>query len=229
MNDLVFLFNGEAMTDSLSIAEHFQKRHDHVLRSIENVRNNLPKNGVVKIIPEIYTDAKGEQRKLYKLNEKAFALIVMGFTGKKALEWKLKYIDAFDLMRRMIEERLTIEWNEARSYSKITRKVETDMIKRLVEYAQNSGSKNANRYYVIFTKLANKFASISNRDTASIQQLNNLSLGESIILHTIEKGLIEEKDYHDIYKECKERLDAVSELAFISDYNKYNQLEKKNA
>ena len=46
MNDLVFARKDEAVTDSLTVAEYFQKRHDRVLRAIENLLEGLPKNGV---------------------------------------------------------------------------------------------------------------------------------------------------------------------------------------
>ena len=49
MNELVFTRKNEAVTDSLIVAEYFQKRHDRVLRAIENLLEGLPKNGVSEI------------------------------------------------------------------------------------------------------------------------------------------------------------------------------------
>ena len=48
MNELVFIQNDQALTTSLKIAEVFEKRHDRVLRAIENAMGNLPQNGDVK-------------------------------------------------------------------------------------------------------------------------------------------------------------------------------------
>lgn len=42
---------------------------------------------------------------MYIMNRDGFSLLAMGFTGKKALEWKLKYINAFNEMERQLRER----------------------------------------------------------------------------------------------------------------------------
>lgn len=56
------------------------------------------------IILSEYVDSKGETRNEYLLTRDGFSLVVMGFTGTKALEWKLKYIDAFNKMESAIKE-----------------------------------------------------------------------------------------------------------------------------
>ena len=89
-----------------------------------------------------------------------FSLLVMGFTGKKALEWKLKYIKAFNQMEKFILERQTQAWIDSRKAGKLTRKAETDTIKKLVEYAQAQGSQHADKLYMTYSKLANKMAGI---------------------------------------------------------------------
>ncbi len=102
MNELINVINDEVVTTSLQVAEVFEKRHDRVLRAIDNVIANLPKNGVVRFFKSSYTDSKGEKRPMYYLNRGAFELVVMGFTGQKALEWKIKYIAAFESMAEQI-------------------------------------------------------------------------------------------------------------------------------
>lgn len=92
---------------------------------------------------------------------------------------------------------------------KLTRKAETDTIKELVEYAkaQAQGSKNADMLYMTYSKLANKMAGIADRDTATIMQLNNLSLIENIILNVIQTGIELDKGYKEIYKDSKKALE----------------------
>lgn len=102
MQDLINIKNDEAVTTSLQVAEYFHKRHDRVLRAIDNLLGDLPKNGVVRFNPSQYKDAKGEKRKMYYMNRDGFSLLAMGFTGKKALEWKIKYIEAFNQMETYI-------------------------------------------------------------------------------------------------------------------------------
>ena len=61
------------------------------------------------------------------MNRDGFSLLVMGFTGKETLEWKLKYIDAFNKMEAFIQERRFSEWLLTRKQGKLIRRCETDM------------------------------------------------------------------------------------------------------
>lgn len=216
MNELVFLQKDEVFTTSILVADNFHKRHDRVLRAIENLIIDLPKNGAVKFIKSDYKDAKGELRKMYLLNRDAFSLLVMGFTGKTALDWKLKYIEAFNSMEAIIREKSTTIWLETRNQGKLTRKAETDVIKELVEYAKDQGSMHSQMLYMTYSKLANAMAGISKRDNASVTQLNNLSIFENIILTIIRNGMSEGLGYKEIYQVCKLRCEQAKEIAMIS-------------
>lgn len=103
MNNLVIMNNHQAVTTSLILAEVFEKEHSKVIRSIEQKINGA-KNGLVKnmFAEATYLDKKGEQRKMYYLNRDGFTFIAMGFTGRKADEFKLRYIDAFNKMEEQI-------------------------------------------------------------------------------------------------------------------------------
>ena len=157
----------------------------------------------------------GQYHKMYLMNRDGFSLLVMGFTGKKALEWKIQYIRAFKQMENFIREKSTQRWIEPRKAGKFTRKAETDAIQKLVSYAQEQGSFHAEMLYATYTRLANKMPGISKRDEATVMQLNNLSLMENIILHEIDMGIMKGKHYKEIYKDCKERLETVKDLAYL--------------
>ena len=159
--------------------------------------------------------ADGQFHRMYFMNRDGFSLLVMGFTGKKALEWKLKYIKAFNQMEKFILERQTQAWIDSRKAGKLTRKAETDTIKKLVEYAQAQGSQHADKLYMTYSKLANKMAGVSKRDEATVAQLNNLSLMEHIILCVIDSGIVAGKHYKEIYQDCKKRLETVKDLAYL--------------
>ena len=113
MENLVIVENGQAVTDSRKIAEVFEKRHDHVIRAIKNLvesaEDNSPQNwGQSKMfIESTYKDGSGKSNKLYFMNRDGFTLLAMGFTGAKAMEWKLKYIDAFNKMEQRLKELAT--------------------------------------------------------------------------------------------------------------------------
>ena len=66
-----------------------------------------------------------------------------------------------------------------------------------------------------YSKLAKKMTGINNRDEATVTQLNNLSLMENIILHEIDLGIMQGKHYKDIYKDCKNRLETIRDLAYL--------------
>lgn len=149
------------------------------------------------------------------MNRDGFSLLVMGFTGKDALEWKLQYIKAFNQMESFIKEKATQTWAETRKAGKLTRKAETDTIKKLVDYAKTQGSEHSEKLYMTYSKLANKMSGISKRDEATVMQLNNLSLIENIILHVIDTGILTGKHYKEIYQDCKKRLETVKDLAYL--------------
>lgn len=217
MNNLVYLKNDEPVCSSLQVAEKFGKRHDRVLRAIDNLLESLPKNGETSkmfILSNRKAD-DGQFHRMYLMNRDGFSLLVMGFTGKKALEWKLQYIKAFNQMEKFIREKQTQTWIETRKAGKLTRKAETDTIKNLVEYAKTQGSQHSDKLYMTYSKLANKMAGVSKRDEATVMQLNNLSLMEHIILCVIDAGIIDGKHYKVIYQDCKKRLETVKDLAYL--------------
>lgn len=207
MNDLVYIHHEIAVCDSLQVAETFEKRHKNVIRKIEQIIEEQPAQNCARCFKKVfYTDAKGEQRPMHYMNRDGFTFLVMGFTGQKANEWKWKYITAFNRMESIIREKQTPAWQESRQTGIITRKKETDAIKRLCEYATAQGSKHPERLYTAYTKLANKAAGITNRTTATSLQLSVLTVTESIIAQTIDAGIEENKPYKEIYQDCKRKL-----------------------
>lgn len=108
MSDEIILkeVNGEVTANSREVAERFEKRHSDVLEKIVKLEGEIQptENSARYFQASEYVDLKGETRKEYLLTRDGFSLIVMGFTGKKALEWKLKYIEAFNKMEEVIKD-----------------------------------------------------------------------------------------------------------------------------
>ena len=101
----VQLIDGHPRVSSLSISEHFEKPHDAVLKSVRKIVSECPAEfDAVNFYAVNYTDAKGESRPMYQLSRDGFTLVAMGFTGKKALAWKVRYIEAFNAMERALIE-----------------------------------------------------------------------------------------------------------------------------
>lgn len=97
-------------------------------------------------------------------------------------------------------------WQDTRTLGKQIRKEEGDTIALFVEYATGQGSRNASRYYKNLSVLADNAAGITNRDTATVMQLNSLLMVERIIASEIKKGMSESTPYKEIYQSCKARL-----------------------
>lgn len=104
MSDLTTINNGQVVVSSRQIAENFEKEHRHVL---ETIRNLTAENSTVKSMfyESSYKNERGRDYSEYLMNRDGFSLLVMGFTGQKALEWKLKYIEAFNRMEKMLVEK----------------------------------------------------------------------------------------------------------------------------
>lgn len=98
--------NGILTVSSLQVAEDFEKEHRNVVQAIEELKKGVAEKSADLFIESSYQHPQNKQTyKCYNLTRDGFSLLVMGFTGKKALEWKLKYIEAFNLMEQKIRER----------------------------------------------------------------------------------------------------------------------------
>ena len=103
MNDLVLVTNenGVAMTSSLKIAEVFGKEHKDVLKAIRNKSELFTERNFAL---SIYKDSTGRKLPMYLLDRDFTTFLIMGFTGSKADEWKMKYIKAFNEMEQILKE-----------------------------------------------------------------------------------------------------------------------------
>ena len=88
----------EVFADSRDVAVSFDKRHADVLRAIRELIGKEPDLGQRNFAPLKINDLTGETTSHYEMDRRGFILLAMGFTGDKALKWKLRYIDAFEAM-----------------------------------------------------------------------------------------------------------------------------------
>ncbi len=219
----LFTKKEKVLVSSRIIAENFNKEHYNVVRDIENIIKGLHKIEETHIrnyfIKSSYLHEQNNQRYLeYIMTRDGFSLLVMGFTGQKALQWKLKYIEAFNKMEAFIKEKLSSEWKETRIKGKLCRRNETDVImNKLIPLAILQGSKNAGKLYMTYSKLVNKCVNIpsKSRDKATKRVLDviyNLEhLIEHVILEEVDKGTY----YKDIYQICKGKCNLMVELSYL--------------
>lgn len=90
--------NGEPVASSRQVAENFGKEHKNVIQAVQNL---VAENSAAKaMFYETTFENRGKQYPMYLMTRDGFTLLAMGFTGKAALEWKLKYIAAFNAMEK---------------------------------------------------------------------------------------------------------------------------------
>lgn len=195
---------GQALTTSRKVAAYFEKRHDIVLRAIEIAKSNLRKIVDVEkaIIPTTYVDVKGEKRPMYLLNRDGFMLVVMGFTGEKAMELKWNYIQAFNAMEQVLKP----EWQRLRRTGiDDGRKPLTDAIQQFNLRDFADGDKNPlarQRYGALTAKSQTNIFGIpkGGRDTATGRELAMLYLGEEIMKNVLNKAYALGLDYKQAEK-----------------------------
>ena len=161
MNELVIMKDQQAVTTSLQVAEVFGKEHKNVLRDISNLnldRLNFEQMFMESTEPDLY----GRDRRIYYMNRDGFTLLAMGFTGKKALDFKLKYIEAFNNMEEAIkEERIQLPSDPMKvlelifEASKNTDK-KVERIDKDVDYLKNNQRLDQTEYSYISRKVSNK-------------------------------------------------------------------------
>lgn len=107
MTDLVFKGrNDQVLTNSLLVAEKFGKEHKHVLDAIRELIQGCAETSADPMFVEtIYVNEQNRQEyPMFVMNRDGFTLLAMGFTGRKALKFKLDYIAAFNAMERSLKE-----------------------------------------------------------------------------------------------------------------------------
>ena len=107
-NDFITAQGDSLTTTSLQVAAVFGKRHSHVLNAIRALASALPEDRQPNFrqTVEMRINPSGGaliQSPAYHLTRTGFTLLAMRFSGKKALQFQLSYIDAFDAMAAFIK------------------------------------------------------------------------------------------------------------------------------
>lgn len=210
MNEIILQNkNGEVLASSLDIADRFNKRHDAVLRDI----GNLIKSDSTILWSEMFKETtyqnRGKNYKCYDMNRDGFSLLAMGFTGKNALEWKLKYIEAFNKMEETLkssdliseEERLKLKlfskdpMEVAMAHNKLVELATAQFVKQIEE----------DKPYTEFAKHVTESSdSIDVGDFAKVVKKENIQLGRNRLFQWFrEKGyLMANNSPYQRYVEC---------------------------
>lgn len=105
MSNIVFFDNDRVVTSSRNVAEDFGKQHKDVLESIDSTIEGVAEKSADLFYETSYVHPQNKQEyRQYLMTKDGFTLLVMGFTGKKAMQFKLKYIEAFNSMEKQLKE-----------------------------------------------------------------------------------------------------------------------------
>ncbi|EAJ0349019.1 phage regulatory protein [Campylobacter lari] len=164
---------------SLDIAKVFGKRHDDVLKSIRDILNELREIGAfqgLRNFAETYRNTeirgfgkvKGKIRKdrCYNLTRDAFTLLAMGFTGKKALQFKIAFINAFNQMEQIIKNKEIEKIKQLKHYDLPDTPYKEKIANAIKEIEQKQNSKFIE---LIEYEIVEKF---KNGKTQVLQKLN---------------------------------------------------------
>jgi len=203
------------------VVRKFNQKHAEVVKRIKRLESDLADLRVVSNYPKTITEDReyrGTKYTSYLMNREFFSLLVMRFKGKKALEWQVKFNDAFYQM----EQRLLLADSNAsdpnflkiRNQGKIARLRETDVIKEFVEYATAQGSTKVTFYYKHITNSCYRALGLivqqkpKLRDTMDIMELAELQLMEYRAGLLLKKYMGLKRHYKDIYNSVKDDLIA---------------------
>ena len=106
MDNLVFKGqNDQVLTTSLKVAEVFEKEHKHVLDAVRKLFT--AENSAVKQMfqESTYLNERNQSQPMFVMNRDGFTLLAMSFNGKKALDFKIAYIDAFNTMEAELKDK----------------------------------------------------------------------------------------------------------------------------
>lgn len=190
--DLVTVAHGQPMTDSLLVAVEFGKRHDNVLRDIDALQADLsPEFWRLNFEERDYTDRRGKVQRLFHLTQAGFTALVMGFTGKRAVSLRERFIVAFQRVTAALSKLKAMQsapaWQAARVETKRDFCNVADMLQ---EVRADAGKPTAPHIFINEARLI-RFAMTGNesakwdRDTLNRDELKLLGKVERLDMRLI--------------------------------------------
>ena len=122
MNELITVVDGKPVVTSKQVADHFGKQHRQILDIIRRIADSQPDFGRANFCASSYRSSQNKDLECFDMTRDGFSLVAMGLNGDKALEWKIKYINAFNQMEKM----LSGEDSVMRQFDKAIKMMEED-------------------------------------------------------------------------------------------------------
>ena len=228
-DNLVMQTKKGLFTKSETVAEEFNKKHKNILQKIDSLVSDLEADFSAPkpyFIESNYHDERGKLLRSYLMTREGFSLLAMSLTGKKALEFKIRFIEEFKrkekelflIKSQLNENKSDVLWIEKRNDGKETRKDFTDVCQMFIKYAHCQGSSGADWYFkhytdMIKTSLFNTtLKSNAFRDHLNKIQLSYLETCERMITDKIETGILDGVFYKDVYKDIQEKVSVYADI-----------------
>lgn len=159
--NLVELQNGVATTTSLQVAETFGKNHDKILRDVKKQINKIGSPDVAnEMFQQKEYEVRGRQYPMYQMNKDGFTLLVMSYTDDKSMQFKLRYIQAFNEMQKQLDQQSLPMTNDEKlaviAQGNIDLKEEVDEVKAKVKELDGNQVLSSARYEYISRIVNNK-------------------------------------------------------------------------
>ncbi|WP_278488734.1 Rha family transcriptional regulator [Megamonas funiformis] len=212
MNNLI-IRNHISYFDSRQVAKMIDKRHDNLIRDIENYISILSQSSKLRadnfFKKSSYKAGTGKVYSCYLISKMGCEFIANKMTGDKGILFTAMYVKQFNEMEQIQMQKTTKQWQELRDLSKVKTKFLNDTIKKFVEYAKTQGSKHAQNYYTLFHKLINSITATYDRNNIDMEHLNNILFIISMADRCIHEGIVQQKPYKEIYTICRDRLKTI--------------------
>ena len=191
--------NGEPVASSRDVAKRFCKEHKHVLAAIRQIL--VAENSATKFFHETTFEYRAQKYPMYLMNRDGFSMLAMGFTGKEAVQWKLKYIEAFNQMEKQLaaqhkEQRAVQDANIQSAIDRVieARKKLDENTAFLDECRKNREDSKAK--YMQVKALCGEFKAIYGQNCDTVRTMENVVRGsQSFLTNAIDSLTIVAKGY----------------------------------
>lgn len=218
---LVTIENKEPVVSTEVLAKGFEVEHRAIMALVKKYLSEFEESEKVSF--GVRPSDKNQSLKFALLTEEQAAFLgTLLRNSPRAIQFKRKLTREFFRIRRELTRLATqtqnAEWLEKRNSGKLTRRAETDTIKRFIEYAVAQGSQSAEKYYMIISKMQNqalflldqKFPNI--RNLLNLTQLSTIEDADFIVSRALNEGTEKQMHYKEIYQLAKSRVELFAEL-----------------
>jgi phage regulator Rha-like protein len=227
MDNVVIIKNEDCFVGTWDLSKGFEIEHRAITKLIKKYKSEFEELGVVASPVQQPSGKKGGRKIVeYFLDEPQTTYLTTLLTNNSIVRaYKMKltkmFFDQRKFIARLISQKQNQEWLLKRESGKIERRLETDTIKKFVEYAKSQGSQNADKYYMIITKMENnslfaldflgqKFPNL--RDIIDHCGLNAMESADRVVGQALKEGMEQSIPYKECYQLARDRVENFSRL-----------------